>query len=104
MISLKTMSRAVSCESAPFMRGAMPDRCEGAFDRIRRPQMRPMFGGEIKERQQRVAILEQTVDGLVVFWSIFLREDYHPGFGGRAVLEQPDFAQILMRVGLNGLR
>ena len=66
--------------------------------------MRPVLRGEIEERQQRTAILEQAIDRLVVFGRIFLGEDRHRGFGGRAVLGQPDFAQIPMGVGLNRLR
>jgi hypothetical protein len=34
---------------------AMPDRRECALDRVRGAQMRPMLGGKIKERQQRIA-------------------------------------------------
>src|ERR1019366_1204036 len=46
---------------------AMPDRRECALDRVRGAQMRPMLGGKIKECQQRVAFLEQAIDGFVVF-------------------------------------
>src|ERR1019366_6876328 len=46
---------------------AMPDRRECALDRVRGAQMRPMLGGKIKERQQRIAVLEQAIDGFVVF-------------------------------------
>src|ERR1700757_2639502 len=66
--------------------------------------MRPVLRGEIEERQQRTTILEQAIDRLVVFGRIFLGEDRHRGFGGRAVLGQPNFAQIPMGVGLNRLR
>jgi hypothetical protein len=97
-------SRRVLRQCAFHANRAMPNRCEGAFDRIRRSKMRPVLRGEIEERQQRIAILEQAIDRLVVFGRIFLGEDRHRGFGGRAVLGQPDFAQIPMGVGLNRLR
>jgi hypothetical protein len=96
--------RRVLRERAFHANRAMPDRCKGAFDRVRRAQMRPVLGGEIEERQQRVAILEQAIDGFVVFGRVFLGEDRHRGFGRSAVLGKPDFAQIPMRIGLNRLR
>ena len=70
------------CDAEPLQR---------RFRSVRRAQMRPVLSGEIEERQQRVAILEQTVDGLVVFGSIFFAKII-TGFGGRAVLGQPDRA------------
>ncbi len=105
MISLNTMSRAVSCDSAPFMRTV---RCRTVAKALSIgfdvSKMRPVLGGEIEQRQQRIAILEQAIDRLVVSGRIFLGEDRHRGFGGGAVLGQPDFAQIPMGVGQNRLR
>ena len=105
MISLKTMSRAVSCESAPFMRTV---RCRTVAKALsigfRCPQMRPMLGREIEERQQCVAAPEKAIDGLVVIGRVFLGEGRHRGVGDSAVFGEPDFAQIPMRVGLNRLR
>ena len=80
---------------------AMPNRRKGAFNRIRCPQMRPMLGREIEERQQCVAVPEKAIDGLVVLWRVFLGEGRHRGVGDSAVFGEPDFAQIPMRVGLN---
>ncbi len=34
----------------------------------------PVFGGEVVEREQRVAILRQAIDGLVVFGAVALDE------------------------------
>ena len=62
-----------------------------------------MIGGKVEEHQQRLTILDQAFDGLVVFGRIFLGEDRHRGFGRGAVLGKPDFAQIPMHVGLNRL-
>lgn len=66
--------------------------------------MRPMFGGKIEKRQQSVAVLEQEIDGPVVFWRVFLGKGRHHGFGRCAIFSKPDFAQILMSIGLHGLR
>ena len=77
---------------------------KGAFNRIRCPQMRPMLGREIEERQQCVAVPEKAIDGLVVLGRVFLGEGRHRGVGDSAVFGEPDFAQIPMRVGLNRLR
>jgi hypothetical protein len=51
-----------------------------------------MLGGKIKERQQRVAVLEQAIDGFLVFGRIFLGEGRHRRFGRRPVRRQPNFA------------
>ena len=76
---------------------AMPDRREHAFNRICRAQMVPVLGGKVEERQQRVAILDQAFDGLVVFGRVFLGEGRHRRLRRRAVRRQPDFAQVLVR-------
>src|SRR3954470_10892376 len=44
----------------------MANSGKGALDRIRRAQMLPMLGGEIVEREQRLAILDQTFGGFLV--------------------------------------
>ena len=44
----------------------MPDRRERAFDDIGRAQMLPVLGRELVEGQQRIAILDQALDSLVV--------------------------------------
>jgi tetratricopeptide (TPR) repeat protein len=52
MISLNTISRAVSCDSAPRVaHRPVPDRGEHALDRVRRPQVIPVLGRKIVERQ-----------------------------------------------------
>jgi hypothetical protein len=42
----------------------VPDRCEYAFDGVRRPQVIPMLGREVEEGQQCFAILGQAFDRL----------------------------------------
>jgi hypothetical protein len=43
------------------------DRRERAFDDVGRSQMLPMLEREVVEGQQRLTILDQAFDGLVVF-------------------------------------
>ena len=69
----------------------MPHRREHALDRIDRAQVNPMFGGEVDEGQQRLAILDQTFDGLVVFGRVLLSECRHRRLRLRAVRRQQDF-------------
>ena len=38
---------------------AVPHGGEGAFDGARRPQVLPVLGGEVVERQERIAVLGQ---------------------------------------------
>src|SRR3954453_15190071 len=40
---------------------------KGAFDRVRGPQVFPVFGREIVKREQDLAILRQAIGGLLVF-------------------------------------
>ena len=46
--------------------GPVPDRGEHALDRVGRPQVIPVLGREVVERQQRVLVLDQTGDRLLV--------------------------------------
>ena len=50
------------------------DGREGAFDRIRRTQVLPMFGREVVEGEQRVPVLLEAFGGLLVFDGIGLVE------------------------------
>ena len=50
---------------ASFRAGcAVPHGGKGAFERVRGPQVFPVFGGEIVEGEQGLAILCQTLGGL----------------------------------------
>ena len=103
--SLKTISRAVVLRQRAFhAHGAMPHGRKHALDRVRRAQMRPVLGGKVEKRQQRVAILQQAFDGVVVFRRVFLGESRHRRFGRRAAGRQPDFAQVLVRRRLKRFR
>jgi hypothetical protein len=50
----------------------MTDGCEGAFDRVGRSQVLPVFGGEVVEGEQHVAILDQAFDCLVVLRAVLI--------------------------------
>src|ERR1019366_4332059 len=65
--------------------------------------MVPVIGGKVEERQQCFAILDQAFDGLVVFRRVFLGECRYRGFRCRPIRRQPDFAQVFVCIGLNGL-
>src|SRR5208282_41666 len=66
--------------------------------------MVPVFSGKVEERQQRFAILDQAFDGLVVFRRVFLGECRNRRLRRRPIRRQPDFAQVFVRIGLNGFR
>ena len=74
---------------------AAPDHREPAFNEVHGPQMVPVIGGEVEEREQRLSISDQAIDGFVVFGRLFLGECRHSGQRRRAVRRKPDFAQIL---------
>jgi len=53
-------------------------RGERAFDDVRRAQVLPVLGREVVEGEQRVAILDQALDRLVVFDAPGLDEGVTP--------------------------
>ena len=63
-----------------------------------------MIGRKVEERQQRLAILSQAFDRLIVFGRVFLRESRHRRFRRVAIWRQPDLAQVFVRVGLHRFR
>src|SRR5271168_419028 len=72
--NLNTMASAVLLERHPFERIVLCRTREGAFDRIRRAQVLPMFGREVVEGEERVPVLPQAFGGLLVFDDIGLDE------------------------------
>ena len=86
----------MSCDSAPFMRTV---RCRTVAKALSIgcdiPKMRPVLAaGKIEERQQRIAILRAGDRPPSRLSAHMSGEDRRRGFGGRAVLGQPDTAQI----------
>jgi hypothetical protein len=61
----------------------MPHRREHALDRIRCPQMIPVPGGEVEEGEQRIAILRQAGDRLLVLGAVFVGEHIDRRLGCR---------------------
>ena len=102
--SLKTISPAVSCDSAPLVRTV---RCRTVattlslgFDVRRWSQC---SGGEVVERQQPVAVLDQAGDRPLVFGSILRGKGRNRRFGRGTIRRCPDLAQIGLDRGLHGL-
>src|SRR3954468_10620100 len=73
MTSLNTISRAVACDSAPLVRTVRWRTGANTLSiglLVRR--WFPVLGREVVESQQRLAVLGQAGDRLVVFGSILL--------------------------------
>src|ERR1035437_5793082 len=65
--------------------------------------MDPMISWKVEECQQRLAIFDQTIDGLVIFGRVLFSECRHGRFSRSPIRRQPNFAQVLVRVGLQRL-
>ena len=80
------MRRAVSCESAPFMRmvrwRTVAKALSIGFDVRKCVQC---SAGKSKNVSSVLAVLEQAIDGFLVFGRIFLGEDRHRGLRRRPV-------------------
>lgn len=87
---VKTISFAVFCESAPFVRTVLcrtvasegasaigPSAPPNALNGVRRSQMAPVICREVEESQQGVTILGQAIHAFFVFPLIFLTEQVH---------------------------
>src|SRR5215813_9695571 len=85
--------RSLVRETSFGAHGAVAHRGEQAFDDVRGAEMPPVLGREVVEGEQRVAILDQALDRLVVFDAPGLDE----GVEGRKrillCLGHPDFLQ-----------
>ncbi len=105
-ISLNTIASAVLFERQPFERIVRwTHGGEGAFKIgfvVRK--CIPVFGGEVVEREQRVAILRQAIDGLVVFGAVALDEGIQSHDGILLCLGHPDFLQRALGLRMQVLR
>jgi hypothetical protein len=61
---------------------AVADGGEHALDGVGRAYVLPMFGGDVEEGEQLVAILNQALDRLIVFRAMFLGKDVDRLLGG----------------------
>ena len=66
---------------------------KGALDRVRGPEVFPVFGREIVECEQGLAILCQALGGLFVFQLVGCDEGVERGLGVLARLGHPDLLQ-----------
>src|SRR5918998_3281284 len=66
--------------------------------------MVPVLGWEVVEGEQRVAVLEQAGDRLLVLGRVLLGEGGDRRLGGGAVRRLPDLAQVPLRRRLDGFR
>ena len=78
-----------------------PDRREGGFNRIGRPQVAPVLGWEVVERQQHVAVSFQAVTGRSVLRTVLFQERIKCLVRIRLRFGLPDFVQVALRFGLN---
>src|SRR5271167_866836 len=91
--SLNTMASAVLFEKQPFERIV---RCRTVAKvlsigfEVRGPQVFPVFGREIVECEQGLAILCQALGGLIVFQLVGCDEGVERGLGVFARLRHPD--------------
>src|SRR5262249_3376313 len=96
--------RSLAWETSFGAHGAAPHRGERAFDDLRVAPLLPVLGREVVEGEQRVAILDQALDRLVVFDAPGLDE----GVEGRKrillCLGHPDFLQRPLGFRLLALR
>lgn len=83
---------------------SMTNGREGAFDRIRGPQMFPVLGGKIIECQQHVAIFFEAADSLVVFGFVKFDEMIKGRLGILARLGHPDVLQGGLGLRLDAFR
>src|SRR6266404_3114986 len=91
--SLKIMASAVLFETSLGTHGAVAHRGERAFNDVRGAQMLPVLGREVVEAEQRVAILDQALDCLVVFDAPGLDEGVEGCKRILLGLGHPDFLQ-----------
>ena len=83
---------------------AVPHGGEGALDRVRGPQVFPVFGRKIIECEQGLAILCQALGGLIVFQFVGCDEGVERGLGVLARLGHPDLLQCSLGFRLLALR
>jgi hypothetical protein len=71
---------------------------------IRRPQVLPVRGGEVVEREQRVTIFGQAFDRLVVFRAVGFGEGVESRDGILLRFGHPDLLQRAIGLGMQALR
>ncbi len=82
--------------------GPQADSGEGGLDRMGRPQVDPVLGGEVVERQQLVGVVGDLLDGLGKLRPVGLLERCDGLQGMLTVLGVVDLVQGLLRSWLGG--
>src|ERR1700704_6129473 len=85
--------RGLVREASLRANGTMAHGRERAFDDVSRAQMLPVLGREVVEGEQRVAILDQALDRLVVFDAPGLDEGVERHERIPFSVDHPDFLQ-----------
>jgi len=83
--------------------GTMSNSGEGAFNRIGRADVLPVFGWEVIEGQENVAVFGHFADGLIVFDAIGCDEEVERSLRIHPRLRLPDVVQVAFGLGLNRL-
>jgi hypothetical protein len=83
--------------------GPVPDRGEGGLDRVGGPQVDPVLGGVVVERQQLVKVIGDLRDGLRELRPVSTLECGGGVQGVAAVLGAPDPGEGLLRARVGGL-
>ena len=63
-----------------------------------------MLGGEVVEGKQRVAILDETLDRLLIFAAVGFDEGIEGGFGAVSGLCHPDIVQRALGLAVQAVR
>jgi len=104
-ISLKTIVRQAVRDPLPLVRLCRSRTVANVHtDRVRRPQVDPVFGREVVEGQQRVAILRQALSRLGVLALVGGHEQVERLLGIGLRRSHPDLMQLLLGLRLQSLR
>jgi hypothetical protein len=95
---------ALGADTIPGFRCPQSDRREGRHDRIGRPDMLPVHGGEVVECKQPGAILDQTYDGLQILVLAGRDETVERPLGSSPAVDLPDLMQRRLGVAVQTLR
>ncbi|MCP1838606.1 hypothetical protein ACVIHI_000031 [Bradyrhizobium sp. USDA 4524] len=75
-----------------------------ALDRIGGPQMDPVLGREVVERQQNLLILEEAISSARLFGTVFLGEGFECKLRGDPARRHRDILQGFLQATLHGAR